>query len=341
MRFKNIITSFFGMALLLSSAGLALSADDTPRKLTFGSMSVGTSSYNRNVAMTNVMNEKLPQGWVIEVAPIAQGGAGGTVLVEKGKTDLAEGNNVPNKMMMEGVFEMGGKVLPKPERARSFVGGLDYAYHLIMFSEDFHKKAGVDTIEELIAKKIPFTLVTKPLGASGELGARMLLKSLGSSYEDIERNGGKVYHLAPGQMADMLRDGKADVSLDVLSLGQPATSELTLTKEMFFPQMSAETLKKLADIGYAPKVMPKGTWKNQNKDIDTMVNCSSYVVDKDIPDEVVYWMTKSIVEGKPDMVKQMPAIEQYIPEESAEPLLNGLPMHPGAVKYYKEVGLMK
>ncbi len=341
MKLKKLFSSLLGCALILSSASLVLSADDTPRKLKFGSMSVGSGSYNRNMAMANVMNKNLPEGWSVEISPVSTGGVAGTMLVERGVVDMDEGINVPNKMMMEGIFEMGGKTLPKPKKAKSFIGGLDYAYHMVMFSEDFHKKAGVDTVEELIAKKIPFNLVTKAPGSAGELGARLLLKALGSSYEEIEKNGGKVYHLAPGQMADMLRDGKADVSMDVVGLGQPAMQELTMTKEMFFPQFSEETLKALGEFGYAPKVMPANTWKGQTKDINTMVSSADYVINSDVPDEVVYAITKSIVENKPELVKQLPVMEQYIPEKSADPILRGLPLHPGAEKYYREKGMIQ
>lgn len=341
MKFSKLSVMVLTAAMLLGYSFSANAADNQPRKLKFGTQSVGTTSYNRNSAMANVMNEHLPEGWVIEMAPISTGGFAGTMLVESGKVDMAEGNNVPNHMLKAGTGEMGGKKLPVPKKTNSFVAGTDYAYYTVMFTEDFHKKAGVDTIEEVIAKKIPFTLVTKAPGASGELGASQLLGALGATYDDIKNWGGQVYHIAPPQMADMLREGKADVSIDVVSPGQPAMSELTMTTAMFLPQLEESTLQALNKIGYAPKVMPASSWNGQGRDLNTMVNSSAYVVSSDLPDDVVYAMTKAIVEGKADLVKQVPAMEQYIPELSADPTLNGLDMHPGALKYYKEKGMIK
>lgn len=341
MRLSKFAAIFLGVTVLLGSVGIVKAADMEPRKLKFGTQSVGTTSYNRNSAMANVMNENLPEGWVIEMAPISTGGFAGTMLVETGKVDMAEGNNVPNHMLLAGEGQMGGKKLPVPRNVDSFVAGTDYAYYTIMFTDDFHKKAGVDTLEEVIAKKIPFTLVTKAPGASGELGASQLLGVLGASYDDIKKWGGNVYHIAPPQMADMLREGKADMSIDVVSPGQPAMSELTMTTKMFLPQLEESTLAALNKLGYAPKVMPASSWNGQGRDLNTMVNSSAYVVRKDLPEEVVYAMTKAIVENKPELVKQVPAMEQYIPEMSADPTLNGLPLHPGALKYYKEAGLIK
>lgn len=339
MKMTGLVGIAFMAALL--AAPMAQGAEMAPKKLKFASQSVGSTGYNRNVAMANVMNAHLPEGWEIEVTPISTGGVAGTILVEKGNTDLGEGINVPNHMLAKGEFEMGGKKLPVPQRAKSFLAGTDYAYYLIMMTDDFHKKAGVDTLEEVIARKIPFNLVTKAPGSAGELGAQQLLSTLGITYDDLKSWGGNVYQIAPGQMADMLRDGKADVSIDIVGLGQPAMSELTMTKEMFFPQLSEKALNGLAEFGYAPKEMPANTWKNQVNALNTMVNSSAYVVGADVPDEVVYAMTKAIVENKPDLVKQVPAMEQYIPERSADPAINGLPLHPGAEKYYREKGMIK
>lgn len=334
---------FFALALsaALFCAQWAGAAEMAPKTLKFASQSVGSTGYNRNVAMANVMNKALPEGWMIEIAPISTGGVAGTILVEKGNTDLGEGINVPNHMLAKGEFEMNGKKMPVPQKAKSFLAGTDYAYYLIMMTDDFHKKAGVDTLEEVIEKKIPFNLVTKAPGSAGELGAKQLLSALGADYNAIKSWGGNVYQIAPGQMADMLRDGKADISIDIVGLGQPAMQELTMTKDMFFPQLSEKALKALGEFGYAPKLMPANTWKGQSKDINTMVNSSAYVVSSDVPDEVVYAMTKAIVENKPELVRQVPAMEQYIPERSADPAINGLPFHPGAEKYYREKGMIK
>lgn len=341
MRLSSLAAAFLASSLLFASTGLVFGADMEPHKLKFGTQSVGTTSYNRNTAMANVMNQYLPEGWSIEMAPISTGGFAGTMLVETGKVDMAEGNNVPNHMLLAGEGEMGGKKLPVPKNVNSFVAGTDYAYYTVMFTDDFHKRAGVDTLEEVIEKKIPFTLVTKAPGASGELGASQLLEVLGVSYDDIKKWGGNVYHIAPPQMADMLSEGKADMSIDVVSPGQPAMSELTLKTKMFLPQLGENTLQALNKKGYAPKVMPESSWHGQGRDLNTMVNSSAYVVRSDLPEEVVYAMTKAIVENKPELVKQVPAMEQYIPELSADPTLNGLPLHPGALKYYKEAGLIK
>lgn len=341
MKHAKLLILAFTAALIFGSLQTVNAADMAPRKLSFGTQSVGTTQYNRNAAMANVMNEHLPQGWEIEMVPSSPGGMAATVLVDSGKYDMAEGANVSNHMLRAGTAELGGKKMPVPKRAKSFLAGIDFGYFTVFMREDFRNKAGVDTIEELIEKKIPFNLVTKAPASAGEMGASLLLKSLGVTYDDIKKWGGNVYNLSPAQMADMLREGKADVSIDIISPGQPAMTELTMTNPMYLPQLGEKTLQALNKIGYAPKVLKADSWKGQDRDLNTMVSASAYVVNGDLPDDVVYAMTKALVENKPDLVKQVPAMEQFVPENSGDDSINGLDLHPGALKYYKEKGLIK
>lgn len=340
MKFTRVFSICAAMvAMLWAIPGLA--ADQTPHKMKFASQSVGSTGYNRNVALASVMNPNLPEGWSIEIAPISTGGVAGTLLVENGTAEIGEGINVPNRMLADGVYELKGKVLPKPKKAMSFMGSTDFAYFVVMMTEDFHKKTGVNSFEELVAKKIPFRLTTKAPGSASEVGSRLLLKALGLTYDDIKKMGGEVIQVAPSQMADLLKDGKADLTVDVVGLGQPALSELCMTTDMFIPQIAETTLQALEKEGYTPKVMPAGTWKGQDKDLNTMVQTSAHVVSKDVPVDVVYAMTKAVMENKPELVKLMPALEHFDPKEAAMPEMNGLPMHPGALKYYKEKGLVQ
>jgi uncharacterized protein len=57
-------------------------------------------------------------------------------------------------------------------------------------------------------------------------------------------------------------------------------------------------------------------------------------------DEVVYKVVKAIYENKPDLVASFPALGSFSPQRMAIPI-QGMDFHPGALKFYKEVGLLK
>lgn len=308
-----------------------------PRVLKFASQSVGSTAYARTAALAQVMNNYLPDGWSVETAPISSGGPAGTLLVESGECELGEGINISNELLVSGEYQEG---IEPVQNVSSMLGGTDYAYYLIMFTDEFQKETGVTTLEDLIAQKIPFNLVTKAAGSSGEMGARQLLEVLGVTYDDIISWGGEIFCIDPNEMADMLKENRADVSIDIVGLGQAAMSELTLTKSMFFPQLADETLEGLAELGYVVKEMPADSWGGQTEPIKTATNSANITVSNDLPEDLVYEMTKAIVEHKDELVELVPVMDQYDPSTSGEPSRNGLPLHPGALRYYEENGMI-
>jgi len=59
----------------------------------------------------------------------------------------------------------------------------------------------------------------------------------------------------------------------------------------------------------------------------------------DLPEDVVYKMTKAIVEGREDFARVTAAMKGVTAKDMAQSF--GQPYHPGAEKYYKEAGLLK
>lgn len=313
----------------------AAAPSEESQKVTFSSQSVGTTGYVRVSAFATVINENLPEGWELEILPISSGGLAGTLLVEEGQCDIGEGISVTDKMLVNG--EYAG--MDPLDNTLGMFAGTDYAHFLIMFTDSFQKETGYTTLEELIENKVPFRAVTKAPGSASEIGIQKLLGTFGLTYDDIREWGGEVTQVAPADMADLLKEGRADVCLDVVGLGQAALSELTMTTDMHFAQLSDETLKKLEECGYVLDDIAAGSWTGQDEVLHTALQCSTAVVNKDLPDEVVYAIVKAICENKDTLAEQVPAIGKYfVPELAGEPGRNGMALHPGAIKYYEEKG---
>ena len=90
---------------------------------------------------------------------------------------------------------------------------------------------------------------------------------------------------------------------------------------------------------YAKAVIPKGTYTGQKKDVTTFGVKATVVTSADVSDELVYLVVKAVMENFDDFKKQHPAFG-YL--EKKNMIKDGLsaPLHPGAIKYYKEAGLM-
>ncbi|WP_301107539.1 TAXI family TRAP transporter solute-binding subunit [Sporosarcina sp.] len=311
---------------------------DKVKNLVLTTQTVGTAVYSRAAAFNEIINPILPEDYHMEVQPSSTGGAATILLLEENKAQIGTSNNVPAKKLFEGTYD---EKRPPVENVASILGGTDFTYMTIMFTDSFVKKTGIKTFEDIIDQKYPVKVVTKQAGSFGITGAEDLLDTMDVKFDDIKSWGGDVFHIDPSQMVDMLKEGKADISIDVVSLGQPAFSELTMTTTMHVIELAQETRDKLNDYGYANKVIPAKSWGGQDNDIQTVVGTESLVVRKDVPEEIVYEITKAISENKEKMVELVPVMEDFDPKTAGNLEYLGIPLHPGAEKYFKEVGYLQ
>jgi hypothetical protein len=105
-------------------------------------------------------------------------------------------------------------------------------------------------------------------------------------------------------------------------------------------EFTDEQLKKINETTAYPGyryIIKAGTYPGQDKDIKTIAQPNLLVCREDVPEDVVYLLTKTLFDN-PDFLKQVHKMGAFITLDNA---LSGLPMplHPGALKFYKEKGL--
>lgn len=301
-------------------------------------MGVDTTAYSRSAAIVEVLSKGHIGSNTIELSPTATGGAAGIMLVEAGQTQLAQGSNVPGKKLVEGTYEEGRAAVTN---VAALAGGLDITWGTIMFTDAFVQKTGFTTLEEVFEAKYPVRIVTKAPGTFGMDGANDILDCLGLTWEDIESWGGAHYHIGASQMTDMLKEGSADMSIDIVSIGQPAFTELCMTSTMHVIELGEELRNQMAEKGYSQMTMPADSWKGQTEPIETICGCETLVASKDMPDDMAYAITKGLCENVDDIAALVPSMAGFDVEQAWTEGMCGIELHPGAEAYYKEVGLMK
>lgn len=86
------------------------------------------------------------------------------------------------------------------------------------------------------------------------------------------------------------------------------------------------------------EVIPAGTYKNQTADIHTYTEAGPWVCNASLPEKLVYQIVKTIHQNQPWLTRNVhKAIGRWKFDPGVKVLV---PLHPGAVKYYKELGLM-
>jgi TRAP transporter TAXI family solute receptor len=90
--------------------------------------------------------------------------------------------------------------------------------------------------------------------------------------------------------------------------------------------------------GYTLNTVKAGTYPKIAKDVKVIGYATHLVVSCKLPETQVYAMAKTMAAHIPDMVAVVKAIEGLTPKTMAEDI--GVPLHPGARKFYKEVGAL-
>lgn len=200
----------------------ALEAQD----LIFATMDVGTSIYTYSSAIANILLEYLPEGSTIDVPTTSPGGLGAAYLLAQGKSDLIIVNDVGFISSIEGGVL--GEASIDSNLVAGIVGSMDWPHVDILVRNDYAEKNGVNSIEEVIEKKIPTNFVIKQAGTMGELAFVQLLEGLGVTEEELTGWGCTITRTASGNIKTAMQDGTGDITVDHPPNNQANTVELTL-----------------------------------------------------------------------------------------------------------------
>lgn len=332
---KKILASVLSLILVLSLTGMAL-AD--PVELSFAAQEVGTGAYTYAAALQGVMLKTLPEGSSIDITTNSPGGVGAPILINSDETvNLIMSNAGPAKWS----FETGILDNDPTTNIAALAGGMGHDFVNVMFTQKFVDTTGITTIEELVEKKYPVKLIIKKNGTFGELSAEKVFEALGVTFDDIVSWGGVVEKTGGDAIKSGLQDDLYDMTVDHLAAGQANTTELCMNHDMYDVQMSDETLAKLCDMGYDYVTVAPNTWRLQETEIKTVGSQQVVLVHKDMDEEIAYALTKGICEGAAELAEAVAAMSSFSPERAGLVQLTGVELHPGALRYFTEMGYIK
>jgi TRAP transporter TAXI family solute receptor len=220
---------------------------------------------------------------------------------------------------------------------RGLIGGFDQYFVGIVAT----KKSKLTSLEDIPKKKMPIHLVTVTRGSMGEFANRQMTEAIGAPYKTIESFGGKVTHTSFGVISNMIVDGKADLFAQVVTAGHPAMTEIAITADVVFLGLSDEVVQKLTAYGWVAATLPANTFKGQTNPVKTIGTTTSLIATDKLPDEAAYAVTKAICENREILAKGHAGLRPFNPQKGWMPENLGLPLHPGAEKYFKEKGWMR
>ncbi|MEE2945978.1 MAG: TAXI family TRAP transporter solute-binding subunit [Pseudomonadota bacterium] len=210
-----------------------------------------------------------------------------------------------------------------------------------LFPEDLHlvmpKDASIDSLSDLEGKRVGIAQA----GSGTQVAVEMMLAEWGltrDNYDEAELNN--------SQSAERLADGQLDAYFYAAGWPVAAMVQLSSTKGMELHSFTQEDMQKINDAipAYIPSKIPAGVYEGVDYDVHTPAVSAMLVVSSDLSDELVYGITKAIWnDNTRKLLDNGHAKGKQITPDTAldgvEAL--GVPLHPGAEKFYREAGLLK
>lgn len=242
-------------------------------------------------------------------------------LIEKGQSEFGLAQNDLADYAMKGIELFDTKL----EKIRG-IATIYPEYIQIAVRPD----KGINSISDLKGKKIS---VGAP-GSGSEANCRQFLALLGVPYESFSPQ-----FLENTDAANQYKDNVIDGFIITTGLPSPAITEIATTKGVKVLGFSKEEAEKINnEWGFlTPETIPANSYKDQGEDVITMAAKSVIFTSADISEDIVYKFTKALWENQPEL-EQANAKAKNMNKEDP---LGGVtvPAHPGAAKYYKEIGI--
>ncbi|WP_299404909.1 TAXI family TRAP transporter solute-binding subunit [uncultured Roseobacter sp.] len=210
-----------------------------------------------------------------------------------------------------------------------------------LFPEDLHlvmpQGSEISNLGDLAGKRVGIAQA----GSGTQVAVLQMLDAWGVNRDNMEEA-----ELNNSQSAERLADGQIDAYFYAAGWPVAAMVQLASTKGMSLHSFSEEDLAKINEIipAYIPSKIPAGVYEGVDEDILTPAVSAMLVVSSDLSDELVYGLTKALWnDNTRKLLDNGHAKGKQITPDTAldgvEAL--GVPLHPGAEKFYKEAGLLK
>ncbi|MBT8079385.1 MAG: TAXI family TRAP transporter solute-binding subunit [Gammaproteobacteria bacterium] len=320
------ITLIVAIAFLVGSCTENLSAS---RPYILTTATTGGTYYPVGVALATITKAQLYDTEGISLSAISSAGSMENIKLMR--------DNQAQFALLQGIFAAwawnGDGPISRPQPWLRVIGAMwQNADHFVLLKELTNNGSIMD-LDTLDGHR--FAIGARNSGA--ERSGRHILESLGLDYE----NRLDLAYMGYGATANAIQDGT------IVGMNIPAGIPVTAITRAFamvgedlavleFTDDELERVNTMYPL-WSRFVIPANTYPNQANDVRSIAHPNVLAVRADIPDKAVYQITRAIFEN----LAALHEIHKATREVTLENALVGLgaPLHPGALRYYREQGL--
>jgi TRAP transporter TAXI family solute receptor len=283
----------------------------------------GTSGvyYPLGVAIGKIYSDQIPN--VKTQVQATKASVENLNMLQQGRGEIAFALGDALKAAWEGDQDAGFK--SKLRRLRT-IGAIYPNYIQIVATSD----SGIRTLADLRGKSLS---VGAPKSGT-ELNTRAILAAAGLSYKDL----GKVEYLPFAESIDLMKNRQLDATLQSAGLGVASLKDLSNSVDITLVSVPKEVVERMGPP-FVPETIPANTYPGQDKDVPTAAIINYLVTSSAVSDDLAYQMTRLIFESLPELANAHAAGKEIKLATAAAG--SPVPLHPGAIRYYREKGLIK
>lgn len=316
IRFTRNLTSLVA-ALCIACVAFAQGDGAPPQNITIVSGVSGGSWYPIGAGLAEILsrngtNANTEQG----------GGVSNVIAVSRGDAELGFTPSIIPPLAKAGLDPF-----PEPIENIRGIAVLWQDITHVMVRED----SGIKSIADLHGVRF----ASQPVGTSTAVAFANVLEAYGLTEDDLTLTRGGQSH-----GVDQVKDRNA-VGLTATTAAPSGTlSELAATQHIRILGVDDAAFARLQAIngGFVQVTLPAGTYLNQAEDVKAVGAPVMLITREELSEENVYWITKTLVENIASINAIHGSLAGLTPEKMAA--VPGIPLHPGAERYYREVGLI-
>ena len=288
----------------------------------------GGSYYPAGVAITQLWNEQL--GKRLDIKFSAQSSAGSVEnadILRKKEAEIAFMQNNVVLWAYYGTHMFEGKPNKNFRLLQPFVPN---AYHFVVAND-------INSLLDIKGKRF----VVGRAGSGTATVSQAIFDALGISYDEF-----RPESLGQGEGLDAVRNGVVDGVLAMGGYPVPAIADVMAAPKRAYKFLNLSDVERKiinkVENWILPTEIPADTYLNQPEPLKTLQHVALFIVTEEMPEEVAYELAKTTWE-KMDWLRKASAIFNRMKIENVdENFINyPVPLHKGAEKYYKEIGIIK
>jgi TRAP transporter TAXI family solute receptor len=214
-----------------------------------------------------------------------------------------------------------------------------------LMTKEWSEKHGIKSFADIAAKKPPTRLAVNTTGnLQSTIGMYVsIFETYGINEKDITSNGGSLFRGNSNSGLEAMRDGKIDLFINGGFVPAADVTDIARGRELLWVSSDKDKATAAgARWGYSPFTVKAGVYPFVTKDEYTHTMWTGVMAGTHVSDETVYKFVKALAENKDKVRTIHPSLAAFDIKDVSRDVTGGkVPYHPGAERYYRELGILK